>query len=85
MQTVALVVSMACTVSKGLKAKSSVSPGWAKNANHHFDMRPHEHDSELISFGCIIWLGRTCPTLPCTDKGNETLEAASFKVNRESS
>ena len=52
---------------------------------HHFDMRPHEHDFELQSVGCLILLGRTCPTLPCTDNGNDILGAVSFKINRESS
>ena len=34
--------------------------------------------------GSIILLGRTCPTLPCTDNGNEIIENIRFRINDES-
>ena len=54
---------------QGIEGEVVCFTGVGKDANHHFDMRPHEHDYELQSVGCIILLGRTCPTLPCTDNG----------------
>ena len=58
--------------------------GVGKDANNHFGMFSHEHDFELESAGDIILLGRTCPTLPCTDDGNEILENVRFRINDES-
>ena len=81
---IALVGSMACTMyQQGVEGEVVCFTGVGKNVNHHFDMRLNEHDYELQSVGCIILLGRTCPTLPCTDNGNEILKAVSFKINRE--
>ena len=70
---------------QGIEGEVVCFTGEGTHANHHFDMRPHEHDDELQSVGCNILLGRTCPTLPCTDNGNEILEAVNFKINSESS
>ena len=58
--------------------------GVGKDADNHFGMLSHEHDFELESVGSIILLGRTCPTLPCTDDGNEILENVRFRINDES-
>ena len=70
---------------QGIEGEVVCFTGVGKNADHHFDMQPHEHDFELQSVGSIILLGRTCPTLPCTDDGNEILETVRFKINSESS
>ena len=70
---------------QGIEGEVVCFTGVGKDANHHFDTRPHEHDYELQSIGCIILLGKTCPTPPCTENGNDTLEAVRFKINSESS
>ena len=41
------------------------------------------HDYELQSVGGIILLGRTCPTLPCTENGCDILDAVGFRTSRE--
>ena len=65
---------------QGIEGEVVCFTGVGKDANHHFDMRPHEHDYELQSVGSLILPGRTCPTLPCTDNGNDILEAVCFKI-----
>ena len=70
---------------QGIEGEVVCFTGVGKNANHHFDMRSHEQDYELQPVGSIFLLGRTCPTLPCTDNGYEILEAVSFRISSESS
>ena len=70
---------------QGIEGEVVCFTGVGKDANHHFDMRSHEHDYERQPDGSIILLGRTCPTLICTDNGNDILEAVRFKINSESS
>ena len=69
---------------QGFEGEVVCFTGVANNATGHFDIRPDEHDFELQSVGSIILLGRTCPTLPRTDNGNEILDAVGFRINRES-
>ena len=70
---------------QGVEGEVACFTGVANDATHHFDTRPDEHEFELQSVGSIVLLGGTCPTLPCTDDGNDILDAFSFKINRESS
>ena len=70
---------------QGIEGEVVCFTGVGKDADHHFDMQSHEHYYELQSVGSIILLGRTCPALPCTDDGNDLLEAVRFKINSESS
>ena len=70
---------------QGIEGEVVCFTGVGKDANHHFDIRSHEHDYELQPVGSIILLGRKCPTLPCTDDGNDIIEAVRFKFNSESS
>ena len=69
---------------QGIEGEVVCFTGVGKNADHHFDIQAHEHDFELESVGSIILLGITCPTLPCTDDGNEILETVRFRINNES-
>ena len=45
---------------------------------------PDEHDYGLKPVGRFILLGRTSPTLPCTDNGCDIFEAVGFRTSRES-
>ena len=44
---------------------------------------PDGHDYGLESVGGIILIGRTCPTLPCTENGCDILDAVGFRTSRE--
>ena len=67
-----------CTISKALKVTLLVLLVWPTA------ITPDEHDYGLESAGGLILLGRTCPTLPCTENVCDILDAVGFRTSRES-